>query len=231
MPDPKNKTESYQNLQGLNQKVSKYITGETEFINLQNLDARIPGALTSGPGTTQWLNPGVTGIITGICDAIVRGNSNGMGFGSPTHFIAATTQWDAGNISTGSYQNVYTFIYPNNTNQMSFARTNGLFCANQNDFFVYPSEKGELNSSSSAMVVDFANARQFSLPKPRWDVHNFAGGQRAGASNSPPLSLEAMALSVLPLSLHFYCLPGLARFAFLRFRHLKFTPAQACYRP
>jgi hypothetical protein len=46
------KSESYNNLGGINTKVSPYLTGPQEFLDLENFDFTRPGSLTKSPGTT-----------------------------------------------------------------------------------------------------------------------------------------------------------------------------------
>ncbi len=47
----KNKDENYNNLKGINEKVSDYLTTEGEFLDLRNYAFERPGALVSRPGT------------------------------------------------------------------------------------------------------------------------------------------------------------------------------------
>jgi len=66
MSYPKPITTSYQNLGGINEKGSKYITGVMEFLNLVNFDLETPGALSKRPGFTQFLFSGTSGAINNI---------------------------------------------------------------------------------------------------------------------------------------------------------------------
>lgn len=59
-------TEHYQNLGGMNQKVSKYLTGIMEFLNLVNFDLSTPGAITKRDGSTQYAFSGGTQAITSL---------------------------------------------------------------------------------------------------------------------------------------------------------------------
>ncbi len=73
MSEEKVKTESYNNLGGINAKVSPYLTGPQEFLDLQNFDFTRPGSLTKSPGTVDFLGvsnlsgyPSLSGPIAGL---------------------------------------------------------------------------------------------------------------------------------------------------------------------
>ncbi len=55
MSESKVKTESYNNLGGINSKVSPYLTGPQEFLNLENFDFTRTGSLTKSPGSTHYI--------------------------------------------------------------------------------------------------------------------------------------------------------------------------------
>lgn len=55
MPYPEVKSERYALIGGLNNKVSRYLTGQQELIRLVNYDFSVPGALTKRPDTAQFL--------------------------------------------------------------------------------------------------------------------------------------------------------------------------------
>lgn len=182
MPYPKLKSENYSNLQGLNQKVSQYITNQAEFLKLQNMDAQNPGALTSVPGTTQFLSVGTTGVINGIGSFFDYGLT--YSGGSPTYNIFATTQFDFGNITNNTYLSIYSFLFQKNPNPFTFANYNLFYSANQYDFFVYPSvtlSVGVTVISGLTTIVEnpysnYSLARQYSLPKPLWGAVGDLGG-------------------------------------------------------
>lgn len=60
------KEDSFQNFGGLNQKVSQYITGEREALQLVNVDFTVPGSWTKAPGSTYYSGATVAGRITGL---------------------------------------------------------------------------------------------------------------------------------------------------------------------
>lgn len=64
--DGKFKSESYANLGGINEKVSAYLTGPNQFLDLLNLDFSTPGSLTQRPGSTHFIGATVTGQVTGL---------------------------------------------------------------------------------------------------------------------------------------------------------------------
>lgn len=66
MPYPKNKEERYSNLGGINRKVSQYLNGPMEFLDLQNTSSKVIGALQSACGSSQILSNTTTGPITGV---------------------------------------------------------------------------------------------------------------------------------------------------------------------
>lgn len=59
------KSESYELLGGINEKVSAYLTGPNECRDMSNLHFRLPGALTKRFGTASYTGATVTGRITG----------------------------------------------------------------------------------------------------------------------------------------------------------------------
>jgi len=66
MSEPKIPQEDYENLGGINSKVSPYKNNQTEFRDLRNVDFRIPNALTSRYGSTAYSGASVTGEITSL---------------------------------------------------------------------------------------------------------------------------------------------------------------------
>lgn len=59
-------TSHYENLGGMNEKTSKYVTGMMEFLQLINYDLNTPGAISKRPGSTQFLFAGTSGAITNM---------------------------------------------------------------------------------------------------------------------------------------------------------------------
>lgn len=66
MPYQKIPQESYSNFGGVNNKASRYLTGENEALRLVNLDLSRPGALTTRPGTTFLYGTTLVGRIGGF---------------------------------------------------------------------------------------------------------------------------------------------------------------------
>lgn len=66
MPYPLLKSENYANLSGIDIKASQYLTDQTEFLNLQNVDFRSLGALSSFAGSTNFSTTNATGPIFGV---------------------------------------------------------------------------------------------------------------------------------------------------------------------
>lgn len=129
-------------MQGINTKSSKYITGQSEFLNLQNVDFQTFGSLSTTPGYTQFVFNGITGIITGISEF----SSSQM---NPFLFLIATTNTAAYNITGHTFQKSYDAIFYGQTltplgvsagletlMMYDFVRgSSALFGANQLDFF------------------------------------------------------------------------------------------------
>lgn len=66
MAQIKGKSESYNNISGINTKASQYSTGPHEFLNIENMNFAVPGALTKRDGTSLYTGATVTGQVTGL---------------------------------------------------------------------------------------------------------------------------------------------------------------------
>lgn len=66
MADKKPTSYYYRNFKGINAKVSKYTTEETEFLDLRNVDFEVPNALQKRPGFTATNTSAVGSKVTGI---------------------------------------------------------------------------------------------------------------------------------------------------------------------
>lgn len=169
---PKIKSENYRNLGGINLKASLYLTNETEFLNLQNVDFRVVGALSSFAGSTQFASQSSTSQITGVADYYQSYFSNPFSgtfsLNTETFSIIATDSYNVCNITGTTFAPLMQYIYGGNQNQVSWVLatnsapallavgqlpiTNGaLFGANGWDFFTYQGA---------------STAWQFSLGKP-----------------------------------------------------------------
>lgn len=80
MPYNKIKDENYQNLGGMNTKVSQYITGDKEILNLRNFTFVKPGAWTSRPGTEKYYTLAATGFSLKPLNTIQYTKANGSSF-------------------------------------------------------------------------------------------------------------------------------------------------------
>lgn len=96
------KQDSFQNFGGINQKVSRYMTGEREALVLENFDFTTPGAWTKAPGSTFYSGATVAGRITGLYEferlsgfsqVIFTANTNAYFFAGavPTPFRSGLT--------------------------------------------------------------------------------------------------------------------------------------------
>lgn len=92
MPHPKIKTENYVNLGGINSKISPYIMGPEQFLNLVNFDFQQPGSLTQRWGTTLYQAQNFTGAISSLYEfsridgfsGLVVGTTGALWFGATT---------------------------------------------------------------------------------------------------------------------------------------------------
>lgn len=124
---PKQKSENYANLGGINTKVSPYQTGPQEFLDLSNFDFTRPGSLTKSPGTTQFVSATLAGRVGGLYEfeklsgfsqVVVSANTN-------IYFINGNifTAFKSGLLNNGIFS-FSTFV-------------DRLFSANGTDFFKY----------------------------------------------------------------------------------------------
>jgi hypothetical protein len=92
MSQQKIKTESYQNIGGINQKVSPHDTGIFEFLDLSNLDFQTPGSLSQRWGSTQYIGQTFPGPVRSIFEfarldgtsMVVQSFSGGIFYGATT---------------------------------------------------------------------------------------------------------------------------------------------------
>jgi len=117
MAHAKLKSESYQNLGGINVKASPYITGPHEYLNIVNMDFQTPGSLTKRWGSTQYLTQSYTGqiqsfyeynqlsgasyLMFGVSGGIWFGATSGQFQGLSLSYMSATLAYGTSN--TESY--------------------------------------------------------------------------------------------------------------------------------
>lgn len=77
-------SERYENLGGINENASKYLTGLMEFLNLVNFDFSTPGALTKRPGSTQYAASGTSGTINAMEELRRLNGASKVVFSTPT---------------------------------------------------------------------------------------------------------------------------------------------------
>lgn len=66
MPNRRFKSESFENISGINTKANVYLTGPREVLNLRNFDFSTPGSLTKRPGSTMYFGQTFAGWVTDI---------------------------------------------------------------------------------------------------------------------------------------------------------------------
>lgn len=103
----------YNNLGGVNKKVSEYELTKTEFLNLRNVDFDVPNALQKRPGLTQMVSPNTSGPITGLFEFVKLNGSSWIVAGSNTALFylasGAYTLLDPG-WNNGQPQDMLTFV-------------------------------------------------------------------------------------------------------------------------
>lgn len=156
MPYPEQKSESYQLLGGINNKVSKYDNDMTELRDIVNFNFLNPGALTKRPGTSLYLGATVQGRITGGFEFQKLSGASYIIATANTNAYTVTNTFTAfrTNLLDGAIFDFSTFV-------------DRLFCANGKDFFKF----------------DGTNASNFSLPPGltgAWGVTAVIGGGLSG---------------------------------------------------
>lgn len=140
MPEPKLKSENYTNLGGINTKVSEYITGDFQFLDLKNYTFERPGSLTKRTGFTQYVGATVTGRFTGVYEFEKLDGSS---------YVIAAANTNAYDVTTGSFNPIKTGLTANALFDFE-TYVDRLFAANGAQFFKY----------------DGSNVTNFSLPRP-----------------------------------------------------------------
>ncbi len=120
----KNKIESYNQINGINQKASQYVVGETEVLDITNLNFRTPGALSSRDGTSLYLGATVAGKITGLYEFERLSGSS---------YLIATANTNAYTV-TGSYNSIRSGLLNNAIFDFE-TFVDRLFMCNGQDFF------------------------------------------------------------------------------------------------
>lgn len=138
MPYPKNKEETYNCQGGINTKISLYLANEGEFLNLQNVDFRKLGALTSAAGSTQFTIQSSTTPITGLA---AYNHTPGISYAAvATDYVHVST------FTGATFVSIFNYLFPATTAPFgssggavptSFASASMLFGANGWDFWGY----------------------------------------------------------------------------------------------
>lgn len=153
MPQDKFKLDSFTNFGGLNQKVSKYITGDKEALQLLNVDFTVPGSWTKSPGSSLYGGATVAGRIigtyeyeklSGFSQIVVVANTNAYSIGATT-FNSFRSGLNGGN--------VFDFV--------TFVDT--MFAANGRDYFKYDGTNAYNVGLPGASLTTALNAAGSSL--------------------------------------------------------------------
>ena len=142
MADGKFDIVRYENIGGINRKVSDHATSTAQFLGMVNLDHAKPGALRSRQGMTQMMTNGTSGTVTsfheyiktsGLSEIIVGANTDIFRFVPPTGLTSIPKS--ILNYSNGSMITGPSFV---NNARWSFATVNDqVWAANGNRFLRY----------------------------------------------------------------------------------------------
>lgn len=86
------KSENYNQMGGINSKMSPYLTTPIEFLNLINMDFQMPGSLTQRWGSTQYVSQNFNSPVTSLFEfAMLNGSSFVVVGASGALWVGATT--------------------------------------------------------------------------------------------------------------------------------------------
>jgi len=123
----KDKHENYQNVGGINQKVSEYTTGQNEVLDLTNFSFDRPGSWSSRSGTTNFIGATVNGRVGGLYEYTkLSGASYQLMTANTNAYVRAGAAWTpikTGLLDSGIFD-FTTFV-------------DHVFAANGQDFFKY----------------------------------------------------------------------------------------------
>jgi len=123
------KNETYRCQGGINQKISLYIANSGEFLNLQNVDFRVIGALSSFAGSATYTTVGSTSAITGVA---------GYNSGGASTAVITTDLYNVSNVSGSTFSNLLPYIYGGNAAFTAFANGGtAVFGCNGYDFWTF----------------------------------------------------------------------------------------------
>lgn len=124
--EPKIKQENYSNFGGINTKISPYQTGQTEWLDLTNLDFSTPGSLTKREGSTLFIGASTSGRIGGLYEFVRLTGASYMMAAANTNLYNVNSSFSsvkAGLLNGGIFDFV-TFV-------------DRLFACNGQDFFLF----------------------------------------------------------------------------------------------
>jgi hypothetical protein len=167
MPYQKRDDYRYNSMGGINNKVSPYLNNEMEFLNIQNMDFQIPGALTKRWGSTQYFGQSLSGKVDGLYEFTQTSGSS---------FLYAA----AGGTLGIAFNNGFSSIYSGSSGGLSYIQTYGssgidffLLGASLNiDFETFNDQAFFANRKSFLKSGSGASILFFGLPRPQ-----FAAGQ------------------------------------------------------
>lgn len=76
VPYPKEDDYRYNSMGGINQKVSKYLNNQMEFISISNMDFQTPGSLSKRWGSGQYFGQSLAGKVDGLFEYIQNSGSS-----------------------------------------------------------------------------------------------------------------------------------------------------------
>lgn len=125
MSYPKQKSESYNAIGGINVKASRYATAENEQLDILNMNFVTPASLTKRYGSTLFIGASVQGRIGGLFEFSRLSGAS---------YILATANTNAYTVQTGSFNSIRAGLLNNGI--FDFVPfVDRLFMANGRDFF------------------------------------------------------------------------------------------------
>ncbi len=182
MPYEKKNNPHYQNLGGINSKVSPYLTDQVEFLKLENIDFQQPGSLTKRWGSTQYFGQslGVSNKIDGLYE-FTRQSGASFFYASAGGTIGIARPDGFSSIYSGSTSGVSYFISFGSSNidrWLLGASLNQDYDVSQDQAFL-ANKKSFLKSSNGFSFLFFG------LPRPQFTGAAALGDGLEGGTNNP----------------------------------------------
>lgn len=167
MPYPELKNEKYQSFGGINTKISSYLTGQMEFLNLKNVDFQTPGDLTKRWGSTQYFGASLSGKIDGLYEFTQTSGAS---------FLYAAAGGTLGLATSGGFSSIYSSSTAGTSYFISFGASNvdrwTLGASLNLDFDTLNNQAYFANRKSFLKSISGASVLFFGLPRPQFNYFN-----------------------------------------------------------